>query len=540
MATQEGAARTFDLSLVTPEGAGVRGRGRDAHRSRRVRRDRRARPPRAARGHAQGGRDPGEVAGRVAGLRGRARATSRCSRTGRSSSSTTPCAPRRSTSSEARREAEEARALLAADRRRRGGARPLAGRAAPPPRREQARRRRPRLAGLAPATPSACPPEGTIPQWRRRGLPHRAPARPARAADPRARRGLGDDAPGRASSPTPTTAASASATTRATSPATPTCSTSPGPTSSLDVHRAYLDAGADITTTNTFTATSIGQADYGLEDAVYDMNVEGARLARAGLRRARRRAALRRRVDGPAQPDALALAARWTTPPTGRSPSTRCATRYAEQVRGLVDGGVDLLLIETIFDTLNAKAAIAAARDVLDERGLDLPLWISVTIVDLSGRTLSGPDAGGLLGLGRARAAADRRRQLLARRRASCARTSRSSPASPTAPRAATPTPACPTPSAATTRGPTRRARCSREFAESGLVNVVGGCCGTTPEHTRAIAAAVQRHPAAPRAGAPARSRASAGSSRSPSPGTRTSSWSASGRTSPARRASGA
>ena len=157
----------------------------------------------------------------------------------------------------------------------------------------------------------------------------------------------------------------------------------------LDVHRAYLDAGADITTTNTFTATSIGQADYGLEDAVYDMNVEGARLARQAATR-RGRAALRRRLHRAAQPDALAVAEGRRPGLPRASRSTRCASRYAEQMRGLVDGGVDLLLIETIFDTLNAKAAIVAARDVLDERGLELPLWISVTIVDRSGRTLSG------------------------------------------------------------------------------------------------------------------------------------------------------
>ena len=150
-----------------------------------------------------------------------------------------------------------------------------------------------------------------------------------------------------------------------------------------ETHRAYFDAGADITTTNTFTATSIGQADYGLQEAVYDMNVEGARLAREA-------AALGpdRFVAGSVGPLNVTL----SLSPKVDDPAFRTVTfddvceAYAEQIRGLRDGGVDLLLIETIFDTLNAKAAILAAKEVAPE----LPLWISVTIVDRSGRTLSG------------------------------------------------------------------------------------------------------------------------------------------------------
>ena len=149
------------------------------------------------------------------------------------------------------------------------------------------------------------------------------------------------------------------------------------------IHDAYFEAGADITTTNTFTATSIGQADYGLQDAVRDMNLEGARLATRG-RRPRRRAG--RRIDRSPQRDPVAVAegggprlphgvaSSRSTRPT-RSRSTRFATAASI-----------CCLIETIFDTLNAKAAIAAAMDVAPE----LPRWISVTIVDKSGRTLSG------------------------------------------------------------------------------------------------------------------------------------------------------
>ena len=152
----------------------------------------------------------------------------------------------------------------------------------------------------------------------------------------------------------------------------------------LDVHRQYLAAGADITTTNTFTATSIGQADYGLQSLVREMNVRGRPAGPAGGRRGRR--PVRRRLDRPAERHAVAVAAgRGPGVPGGRR-STQVRDTYAEQISALAEGGVDLLLIETIFDTLNCKAAIAAAREVAPE----LPLWISVTIVDLSGRTLSG------------------------------------------------------------------------------------------------------------------------------------------------------
>ncbi len=150
-----------------------------------------------------------------------------------------------------------------------------------------------------------------------------------------------------------------------------------------EVHHAYLRAGADITTTNTFTATSFGQGDYGLQDAVHDMNVEGARLARAAADTYDGRF-----VAGSVGPLNVTL----SLSPKVEDASFRAVTfdqvyeAYAAQIRGLQEGGVDLLLIETIFDTLNAKAAVAAAKDVAPE----LPIWLSVTIVDRSGRTLSG------------------------------------------------------------------------------------------------------------------------------------------------------
>ena len=177
--------------------------------------------------------------------------------------------------------------------------------------------------------------------------------------------------------------------------------------SCASVHDAYFAAGADITTTNTFTATSIGQADYGLEDAVYDMNVAGARIAREA-------AGPDRFVAGSVGPlnITLSLSPRVDDPGYRTHTFDQVVETYAEQIRGLADGGVDLLLIETIFDTLNAKAAIVAAREVAPQ----LPLWISVTIVDLSGRTLSGQTIDGVLDVDRARRPADRRRQLRARR----------------------------------------------------------------------------------------------------------------------------
>src|SRR5207249_8387512 len=150
----------------------------------------------------------------------------------------------------------------------------------------------------------------------------------------------------------------------------------------LGIHRQYFAAGADIATTNTFTATSIGQADYGLEEHVREMNVQGARLARQAADE----------VGGFVAGSVGPLNVTLSLSPRVDDPAYRAVTfdqvrdAYAEQIEGLVEGGVDLLLVETIFDTLNAKAAIAAAKEVAPE----LPLWISVTIVDRSGRTLSG------------------------------------------------------------------------------------------------------------------------------------------------------
>jgi 5-methyltetrahydrofolate--homocysteine methyltransferase len=260
-----------------------------------------------------------------------------------------------------------------------------------------------------------------------------------------------------------------------------------------EIHRAYLDAGADITTTNTFTATRIGQADYGLEDAVHELNLEGARLARE---------ARDERDDGPrfVAGSMGPLNQTLSLSPKVDDPAYRAVTFdyvrecYAEQARGLVEGGVDLLLIETVFDTLNAKAAIVAARDVLDELGLDLPLWISVTIVDLSGRTLSGQTLEAfwasvehadplIVGVNCSLGAREIRHHVEELARLADCHTS-------THPNAG-----LPNAFGGYDEGPDTTSSLLREFAESGLVNVVGGCCGTTPDHTRAIASAMRGIP---------------------------------------------
>src|SRR5262249_39044326 len=150
----------------------------------------------------------------------------------------------------------------------------------------------------------------------------------------------------------------------------------------LGVHREYFAAGADIATTNTFTATRIGQADYGLQDHAADMSREGARLARQAADEA---GGLVAGTVGPR--DGQASVSAKVDDPAFRSVTfDEVRDAYAEQIAALVEGGVDLLLIETIFDTLNAKAAIAAALDVAP----DVPRWISFTAIDQSGRNLSG------------------------------------------------------------------------------------------------------------------------------------------------------
>ena len=252
----------------------------------------------------------------------------------------------------------------------------------------------------------------------------------------------------------------------------------------LDVHRQYLAAGADITTTNTFTATSIGQADYGLQDYVREMNIAGARLARQAADEVGGRF-----VAGSIGPLNVTL----SLSPRVEDPSYRAVTfeqvrdAYAEQIAALAEGGVDLLLIETIFDTLNAKAAVAAAREVAPH----LPLWISVTIVDLSGRTLSGQTVEAfwssiehakplVVGVNCSLGAAEMRPHV-----ADLARFADTYVASH-------PNAGLPNAFGGYDETPEETAGMLEEFVESGLVNIVGGCCGTTPAHIKRIAQAVR------------------------------------------------
>ena len=251
----------------------------------------------------------------------------------------------------------------------------------------------------------------------------------------------------------------------------------------LDVHRQYLAAGADVTTTNTFTATSIGQADYGLQPLVREMNLRGAQLARQAADEAGGRL-----VAGSVGPlnVTLSLSPRVEDPAYRAVSFDEVYAAYAEQVKALSDGGVDLLLIETIFDTLNAKAAIAAARDV----AAHLPLWISVTIVDLSGRTLSGQTVEAfwravehakpmVVGVNCSLGAAEMRPHVAELSRIAGTYT------------ACHPNAGLPNAFGGYEQAPEETARLLGEFAAAGMVNVVGGCCGTTPAHTARIAAAV-------------------------------------------------
>jgi 5-methyltetrahydrofolate--homocysteine methyltransferase len=250
----------------------------------------------------------------------------------------------------------------------------------------------------------------------------------------------------------------------------------------LAIHRAYFEAGADIATTNTFTATSIGQADYGLEDAAYEMNVAGARLARQAADE------VGGFVAGSVGPlnVTLSLSPRVDEPAFRTHTFEQVRETYAEQIRALAEGGVDFLLVETIFDTLNAKAAIAAALDEAPE----LPLWISFTAIDRSGRNLSGQTVEAfwlsvehaqpfVVGVNCSLGAAQMRPFVedLAR----IAPTYVSSH----------PNAGLPNEFGTHDEQPADTSSFLAEFARHGLVNIVGGCCGTTPDHVRAIRAAV-------------------------------------------------
>ena len=267
-----------------------------------------------------------------------------------------------------------------------------------------------------------------------------------------------------------------------------------------DFHRAYLLAGADIVETNTFTSTSIAQADYGMEGLAYELNQEGARLAREACDAITGETPERPRfVAGAVGPTNRSA----SISPDVNNPGFRSITfddlvlAYGEAIRGLIAGGADLILFETIFDTLNAKAGIVAAEEAFAETGRRLPIMMSGTITDLSGRTLSGQTPTAFwysvrharplsIGLNCALGAKEMRAHI-----AEIARVADTLVC-------AYPNAGLPNEFGEYDESPEAMAAMLGEFARAGLVNIVGGCCGTTPAHIGAMAAAVES--VAPRA----------------------------------------
>ncbi|MDB5500400.1 MAG: methionine synthase [Tardiphaga sp.] len=262
-----------------------------------------------------------------------------------------------------------------------------------------------------------------------------------------------------------------------------------------DIHAEYLRAGADIVATNTFSSTSIAQADYDLADIAYEMSFEGARLAKNAAIKVSAEDGRPRFVAGAIGPTNRTA----SISPDVSSPGYRAVTfddlriAYSEQINGLLDGGADLLLLETIFDTLNAKAGLYAIAEICEARGIDVPVMISGTITDKSGRLLSGqlPEAfwnsvrhakPATIGFNCALGAEDLRAHIADIGRVADTLV------------CAYPNAGLPNEFGAYDESPEFMAGLIGEFASAGLVNIVGGCCGTTPDHIAAIAKAVAPH----------------------------------------------
>ncbi|HMQ01144.1 MAG TPA: homocysteine S-methyltransferase family protein, partial [Cyclobacteriaceae bacterium] len=263
-----------------------------------------------------------------------------------------------------------------------------------------------------------------------------------------------------------------------------------------EIHKAYLEAGADILETNTFSSTSIAQADYQLESLAYELNYESAKIAKEVADEFTK-------LD-PAKPRFVAGALGPTNrtaslSPDVNNPGYRAITfdqlkdAYYEQAKGLVEGGADILLVETIFDTLNAKAALFAIQTYLEDSGKDIPIMVSGTITDASGRTLSGQTTEAFLislshvpmlsiGLNCALGAQQLRPylQVLAKE-ADCFVS-------------AYPNAGLPNEFGHYDQSPEEMAAQIEEYLKEGLVNVVGGCCGTTPAHISKISELVKRY----------------------------------------------
>lgn len=262
----------------------------------------------------------------------------------------------------------------------------------------------------------------------------------------------------------------------------------------MEIHKAYLDAGADIIETNTFNGTRISQSDYHLEEVTYEINFESAKIAKE--------AADKYKLITPDKPRFVAGALGPTNKTASISPDVNnpgyraisfdeLVANYYEQARGLMDGGVDILMVETVFDTLNCKAALFAIQNLKEERKSEIPVMVSGTITDASGRTLSGQTAEAFyisvahadlfsVGLNCALGAKELRPHLEDLSNiASCFVS-------------AYPNAGLPNELGAYDQSPEEMKEYIREFVASGLVNIIGGCCGTTPDHIKAMAEAVQ------------------------------------------------
>ncbi len=251
-----------------------------------------------------------------------------------------------------------------------------------------------------------------------------------------------------------------------------------------EVHDSYLDTGCDITSTNTFNATAISQADYGMEREARALNEAGARIAREACDARFAADGRVRLVAGAIGPTNKTLSLSPDVGDPGRRDARfeDMAKAYEEQCLGLIDGGADFLLIETIFDTLNAKAALWGAWEAFDKRGEELPLWLSGTITDRSGRTLSGQTTEAFwnsirharpwaVGLNCALGPAEMRAFLAELSRvADCAVS-------------AHPNAGLPNAMGGYDETPHSMEEHFAEWARAGLVNILGGCCGTTPDH---------------------------------------------------------
>lgn len=268
------------------------------------------------------------------------------------------------------------------------------------------------------------------------------------------------------------------------------------PKAIADIHRKYFLAGADIVETNTFSSTGIAMADYQMQELVYEMNYESARIAKEVANELTAR--------DPEKPRFVAGAMGPTNKTASMSPDVndpgyravsfgQLQQAYKEQAKALIDGGVDMLLVETVFDTLNAKAALFAIDELREELQTDIPVMISGTITDASGRTLSGQTAEAfmisvshipLLSIGFNCALGAK--QLTPHLEILAQKSEYAVSAYPNA--------GLPNAFGEYEQSPKEMARQTREYLEKGLVNILGGCCGTTPEHIKAIAEVAQNY----------------------------------------------